>query len=549
MVSPRIIAVLRRRELLFFAAITLAVFCVGLFSRPSLCDEVFHFDFAKQVADSGHRPLFSPRLHSLPEFDGYRVFEQGPLLGWVIGQIWRAVGGGARIIAHIVQTSFFILAITGTYVLAKDLYDRSTASWAVLLMMATPATLLFGILLQPDLPVASLMPWIVWLALRRRYLLIGLLLGLGWLLKRNMACFAPVAIAVLFVTWFAPQRIRGLPPKRPPSLAHIVTALACVVVIGGLTILPDIIFRLKEFGTVIHWAPVPRAYQHTRRFKDPQEAMLVLSGRAESAGQAEGIPPRHYSVYVYEDVSRNPWRLPQFMGVVLLAALPLWAFDRFMGLRLRRALIPLLATVAYAGTWIAVTKARPGSVFGIRYYVPIIPFLSILAATIVLNGGRVRRAVVLAICLAQIAAVLPYVYFHRRLDAPSREVIGFLDKHAEPEERVLSPILHLPYMAGCTAVWDRPASLGLLDHLFTAKDPERITSMLQKVGIVYVLVPADRVYPDDLDIAAGYPQSFLDLLRKAGDVRLALRNRQFTLWEVKPPGGATRPAPDQPPKN
>ncbi len=172
--------------------------------------------------------------------------------------------------------------------------------------------------------------------------------------------------------------------------------------------------------------------------------------------------------------------------------------------------------------------------YGIRYYIPILCFLAILGGSrIAAHPGACRRIVIAMLCVVQVPIVLGYVYSKRYMDIATQETIDYLQSHADPGDRVLSPIMDVPYAAKCTTIWDRPISLHLLDYLFNARKPHQIERVLRMVSIRYILVPKKRVYDwETLNSARGYPISFLDGLGKTDSARKVFENRRMTIWEI-----------------
>lgn len=133
---------------------------------------------------------------------GSEVFFQEPLYPYTLGAIY-ALFGHDLTAARLVQCGLGVLAVLLIFLLARELFGR-VAAWTAGLGLAFygPALLLPSYLLKPNLFLPLLLGF-AWLLVRRgggrRWLLLGLLGGLGALLRGNMLLLLPAfALWALF---------------------------------------------------------------------------------------------------------------------------------------------------------------------------------------------------------------------------------------------------------------------------------------------------------------------------------------------------------------
>ncbi|MBW2183813.1 MAG: glycosyltransferase family 39 protein, partial [Deltaproteobacteria bacterium] len=228
--------------LVLIVSFPLMVLITGILTELKFSDEIFHFWFARDWFDLSHRPLYNHLVDTLEELGYFRYYDNAPLWHGGLAYLAKAWGGFSKNLAQVYQALIYFILIANTYLLAKELYGRLAARWAALIVATTPMFVSFGILFFMDMPVAALIPLLMFFMVKRRFALAGVVLAMMFLTKRNAYLFYPAIAALTFLS-FQPHRI-----KIKASGIKNFLILSMVVI---LITIPDFVFRNSHFGGFI----------------------------------------------------------------------------------------------------------------------------------------------------------------------------------------------------------------------------------------------------------------------------------------------------------
>jgi 4-amino-4-deoxy-L-arabinose transferase-like glycosyltransferase len=187
---------------------------------------------------------------------GSEVFFQEPLYPYFLGAVYSIAGHDLSIV-RLLQCALGAAAVLFVFFLARNMGGRF-AGWVAGLALAGygPAILLPSLLLKPNL----FLPLFAWLALllggchgRRRWLWIGVLAGLGALLRGNMLLLLPG-----FCLWAFFERDgdrNPAPPRRHVRLASFVLGSALVlapVFLRNLVVAGEAVLTTSGAGTNVY---------------------------------------------------------------------------------------------------------------------------------------------------------------------------------------------------------------------------------------------------------------------------------------------------------
>jgi 4-amino-4-deoxy-L-arabinose transferase-like glycosyltransferase len=179
--------------------------------------EVRHASIAAEMKDSGD--FLVPHLLGRPY-----IYKQ-PVMHIPVALLYRLFGGPSMLLARLPSAFCGIVGAVLLYVLARRLYDRRTALWAAVILLASPAWAMLSRSSRPDMVFSvallamvtglyiamSLERWVVRVPL---FLAAGLAGGLAFLAKGPYGIFYPAVFSgtmALFACW-------GRPSLRPPRL-------------------------------------------------------------------------------------------------------------------------------------------------------------------------------------------------------------------------------------------------------------------------------------------------------------------------------------------
>ena len=86
---------------------SLPVFITGILTEFKFSDEIFHFWFARDWFDLGHRPLYNHLVDTLEELGYFRYYVNAPLWHLGLACLGKAWGGLSKNLAQLYQTLFY----------------------------------------------------------------------------------------------------------------------------------------------------------------------------------------------------------------------------------------------------------------------------------------------------------------------------------------------------------------------------------------------------------------------------------------------------------
>jgi 4-amino-4-deoxy-L-arabinose transferase-like glycosyltransferase len=165
-------------RLLWLVVLCRLIFILFLIRDTGLVgDEAYYWDWGRE-----------PAL-------GY--YSKPPLIGWLMGLLSFFSGGGTVFAVRFTALLLGTLGLLSVYALTRRLFDERAGVLTVLLVLLTPANAALNLILTIDAPLLLLWTlglWALWLAAEPgarlwRWLLLGLVLGLGVLSKQMMLVF------------------------------------------------------------------------------------------------------------------------------------------------------------------------------------------------------------------------------------------------------------------------------------------------------------------------------------------------------------------------
>ena len=150
---------------------SLLILIAGLTSVISLGDEVYHYRFAKDIFNAGHRVTFDS-LYDSGNPPGY-FYNSEPLWHMLLASVWKLSSGVSFPVAQFYHTIYYVLLIFFTYLTGKELYGQKQGFYSALIVATIPAIATFSILFYLDIPAACLSVLGLLLIVKRKYLWCG----------------------------------------------------------------------------------------------------------------------------------------------------------------------------------------------------------------------------------------------------------------------------------------------------------------------------------------------------------------------------------------
>lgn len=300
--------------------------------------------------------------HGLGEIANYPPM--GFYVIWLQGKVHRLldpqlVANTALARAVFAAASFTgdILLALGVWTLCAYVFDRRAAAIATAVVYLMPPIWLdscwWG---QTDSWELAPMVWVVWAMIRRRWLLAGVLWGIGLSLKPQAILLAPVWLFVWLDILFA-RRDDDRAKRSIGELGRVVIAVVIGVVVLNLTALP---FWLSSGSA---W--FEESYMRNLGEEQPYTTLkafnvwyvdLLCTYDADAATPIAGI-------------AKDAWGKILAMAALVVSAAIAW---RQRGSRARRVLL-------FTGLWLLAVVMFPTRVHE-RYILMCLPFLIIIAA-------------------------------------------------------------------------------------------------------------------------------------------------------------------------
>lgn len=289
--------------------------------------------------------------------------------------------------ARLGSLALLLLTVLGVYVLAQELAGPTAALGAALLAASCPSLIAHGRLVTPDVGIACFGIWSVWAARRARQsdklrtcAMAGALAGAAALAK-----FSGLLFVVALAAWIA--GVRGSGRERLVRVATFLGA-ALFLLYAAYGFPPP--GMLRGFPT-----PLPRGVA------DGIEAQL-----------AEAPYPAYLLGELREGGGWAHYHLVAFLVKTPLPALALFALGGWCALRARRKefAIPSLVAIVYVAAFGAATEKN----VGIRYVLPALPLLHVLAAAALSFRWRIVpwTLTLLAVAAGVAASAAPLASFN-----------------------------------------------------------------------------------------------------------------------------------------
>lgn len=442
------------------------IFLAGVKSDLSLGDETFHYRMAKEIYDSGKRPLYDPLFDS---YGDVRVpYVNEPLWHYGLAYLWKLLGAPSVIIAQAYQAVFYFLLIIVTYMVALEMYGRREALYSALIVGTVPMITSLSIILHIDVPIALFSTLCFLLLIKKRFFWAGVAFGVMFLTKRNSYFLIIPYILILF------QLSEGKAGEKAKSL---VTFVATALVIN----LPDFIFRVRHF-------PLKFFYQFPALPPLPQYTVKDLE----------------VSFYDQASIIQHPLNILKYLGLVLLLSIGVYIAKRSYSKKDGLLLFPIASYIVFF-----IIFFREGLI--IRYLSPIVPMMAILSS-VGLSSLKARwvRHLVVALALAQLVGSAYYVHDNRKIPQSIKAGYDYVRQHIPENAHLLSSKNRLVYYTNRYVLWYSYLSVREMPYLFWKANETEAIDILRKYEISYLFVEKDIVYDDSKTRhLGGYPKTFI----------------------------------------
>lgn len=463
---------------------------LGVRSDLYLGDETFHYRLAKAIYESESRPLIDPLTNFTKEGKIYYIC--GQLWHTILAASWKLLGGCTRTVAQIYHAMYYVILVFSTYLLARELYDKRRAMYAALLVSTVPMVVALTIIFHVDVPIAALTALCLLMLVRKQYLLTGVILGLGFLTKRNIYLLVPSIF--LIIVYYSNRDVKKV----------VVRSLTLAIPLILMTA-PDFYFRYSNFGK-----PIP------------------MPGNLETESKPLYAFGGDILFYDIGHLIANPASIARSFGVVLLISIGAYLVyrrysrkDIFLG-------IPILSYIVLAFYF-------SGGDLLDRYLSPILAPLAIIGA-IGFSSLRSKylRYILIAGCILQFVSASIFTYVHRRIPSGTMQGYAFIRKNAPVDSHILCCRNALAFHANRIAVWNSYASMAEMPYMFWEADANQIEQILRKYELDYIFVEKDRIYDDSTaQHLHGYPQSFTRKMSSLQLFDLVLENSDVSIWKIK----------------
>jgi 4-amino-4-deoxy-L-arabinose transferase-like glycosyltransferase len=464
----------------------------GITTEVSLGDESHHYRFAQNILLASKRVAFDP-LYVSGNPPGF-FYTSPPLWHFILAFLWKIIGGISQAVAQIYHVLFFVLLIWLTSVLAKEMMGEERR-WVPALIIATvPMVVSFSTVFYMDVPMTALSTLSFYLILEKRYIEAGLASGLAFFTKLNSGFLFPGFLFV--IVWNERRKFWGL-------LKNLVFFVFPILVVY----IPDLYWRKQNINPKSDPLNVPHTLYRISK--------IVGGGRL-----------KEYLI----SYTTNPTDLVKYFGLAFLCIL----FFHFFRLRQwdRKGAILWVPVISYLTLFFVFF----GIGSDVRYLIPILPFLIVLATSSLPSLGKRWQIVMIGICLLQFGSTVFYVHQKRQISPEVKEGFEYVKKNVPEEALILYPEENLLIYGQRRIIWGavqdyRPGKMGLYSIFWSSEDKE--VDYLFKVNhIDYVLVKKSRIYDDHIEHhLGGYPQSFLERFSHSGKWITMFENPGVVLWK------------------
>jgi dolichyl-phosphate-mannose-protein mannosyltransferase len=219
--------------LLLVVSFLLRIAWLNLPSQGLIFDEAYYVNAARVIL---HLPASSHYVDSVPGFDPNT---EHPALGKLLIAGSMAILGDNSVAWRLPSVLFGMVALVAVYLIARD---TTKSRWLPIVVTAFVAfdnlTFVQGRIGTLDILVLAPMLLGSWLALRRRWILAGVALGIALLIKIT----AIYGVGAVLLYWLLTEGIPILRARRRPTLSDVRGPIGFVVItlslmLGGLTVL------------------------------------------------------------------------------------------------------------------------------------------------------------------------------------------------------------------------------------------------------------------------------------------------------------------------
>lgn len=522
---------------------------LGIKSNVRLGDEPTHYMLASTIYETKGRPLYYSHIHVSPETRGKPV---GSEVLWhsLLASLWWLWGGKSMVIAQFYQAGWYILLVLATYLLGKTLYDENVGLYSGLLVATMPTVASYSILLYTDIPLVALCMLCFLLTIQKKYFWAGLTMGFMILMKRNAYLMTP---ALLFCLFYSQRDTISF--KKPGGFHPL-----CFLKEGGakgllvfitpalLVNIPDIYFRHMYLDSTLFtsnklhglYESVPTTFIHPESFIYYPANLIKYPGMIVYACLGLYILRKRYC---------NQDAVP---GVAILSYCILFPLGIFVAYFLVTflELIPCEMhenDALYQRLHGAITSSINSTLinihnifyanFSIRYLVPILPMVAILASKGLVTVKRKWFVnIIFALCILQMLISTLYVYQARKPSPLLIEAYNYIRLNTPPESSFLSPYADLSLYTNRTIMWNSDNTMPDLTYLFWNANSTEAMNILTRYKITHIFIPKSMLWDDSQVKNIGmYPKSFIEKISSFSFLERVFNNEDVSIWAVRPP--------------
>lgn len=546
----------------------LSILLAGVYSDPYLADEVYHYRLAKYIYEQKAIPAYDPLAHTNP-LTGKNYYANEPLWHTTLALFWTLTGQ-SQASGQFFQALVYLGLVFVTFLLGKELYGLESGYYAALLVASAPVVILYSILFHVDVPLMLLCALCYLMVLRKRWLWVGVILGLAFVTKRNSYLIAPaVAFCVLYYS-------EGQLKEKLKNLLIVLVAVAVVVA-------PDLYRRHTAFGLhgfvngeqpgsvpafigqdrepppaspIVTTTPVPGG------ISNPEKKQPLIGGmpdryppRLESRWLSKiyrrvmlTVQPRDKANYADPNQPFNEFIHPE--NILIPSVIP-----TYLGVSMVIVLVLAVVQVLLKGKWVDLSDPKYMLLYvtipsfliayffcflnnwGLRYMGPVLVFLFVLggnAFSHLKEGWRnYLRYLLIVICIAQIIAASFYIHRQRKIPPGALEAYEYARKHFRQDRWTLTCKGAFPLLTGKPMLWCSNAAPIELDRVFWKANEEEMKEICGKFHVSYLFVDKPRIY-DDFEVhhLLGYPSSFIEKLSTLHSMKLIFDNQDVAIWEI-----------------
>ncbi len=452
-------------------------------SKVYVGDECFHERFAKYYYELG-RPTEEPNYKQAPQV-GYK-FTAPIFWYWGLSSTWKAFHSFSPWVTQGYQLSFLMLLLFGMYSLCRAVnFAKEDALLAVWFTVSCPMVAAFSILLYQDVPACALAVLTLCLIFRKHFWIAGICYGISILAKQYNFLLGPGMLAAVLV--FSEKGT-----KRKALNLFLFFGLAFLV------LLPDILFRLKNFGFA-YYAP-PHA-QFANKELDYW--------------------------YVPASVLHNPFLALAYLGVALGIGMFFYAQEK--NKPAHDCLLGGTAIFYCAAFGILFPRT-----LDMRYFMPAVCLLiPLMTRAVSKRKAKILNLFLYLIFIAQVVSVSAYVHHRRQIPQGIAQGFEFIRSQTPEKAVVFYPGESIMNFTGRTLVWQY---VPRFQDLFWSPSPESVHLAMREASIDFVVIPENRIYDDsNVRHTGGYPRSFVTRVKTEKNfsfLKKVYQNSEISIWEV-----------------